>query len=131
MILVTLALAALARWYLPNTHDAGALWQQVTIVYIKELTTWLSCALCFFAFRVLFDKPSKISLYLTDSTYTIYLFHHLGVVVLGFLSLGLSVHVYFKFLLVVLLVSCYTLCMHHFLVSRFKVLRLLFNGKSG
>jgi glucan biosynthesis protein C len=67
--------------------------------------------------------------YLSDASYTIYLFHQVFVVLFGVLLLGVPISIYLKYPVIVLGSIAATLVIHHFLILRVGVLRLMFNGK--
>jgi glucan biosynthesis protein C len=63
------------------------------------------------------------------ASYTIYLFHHLLVVVLGDLLLPWNAAPVWKYLLIVLLALGLTMLLHHGLIARWRLTRLLLNGQ--
>lgn len=120
------AAAALILW----ASDAeGSLATKIIFNFTHGLLVWLSCFFCFALFRWLTDRPSALALYLADASYTIYLTHHLVVVALGLALLQVSISIYLKFTLVLVVTLPLTLAIHHFLILRFRLLRLMFNGK--
>ena len=125
-----LVAAIVARNLLPAPKEAASLGLQVASVYAQALSTWIACALCFALFKRLFDRPSPVFGYLSEASYTIYLFHHIGAVLAGFLLLDLALSPYLEYGIIVITVALYALIVHHFLVLRFSLIRLLFNGKS-
>ena len=97
--------------------------------YLALLVIWILCTYCFFLFKTYLNNHSKIFLYLSDASYSIYLFHHLFVVAFGLLLIQLNISIYLKFILVMLATTVVTVILHHFLVLKISLLRLLFNGK--
>ncbi|MEW6706437.1 MAG: acyltransferase family protein [Pseudomonadota bacterium] len=82
-------------------------------------------------FRRFASGPSKVFSYLSEASYTVYLFHHLTVLVLGILLMDAPLNAYVKFPIVVVSTFAIVLAIHHFLVLKIKPLRFLFNGKYG
>jgi glucan biosynthesis protein C len=63
------------------------------------------------------------------ASYTIYLFHHLLVVALGDLLLPWNAAPVWKYLLIVVLALGLTMLLHHGLIARWRMTRLLLNGQ--
>ncbi len=103
--------------------------KQATILFRFALLQWLSCHICFSAFRILLDRPSAFFRYFSDASYTIYLFHHVLTIALAGMLLNRPWPVFAKFLLVLTVCLALTLLIHEFLVRRLAVLSFLFNGK--
>ncbi|MBU2711432.1 acyltransferase family protein [Zooshikella harenae] len=102
---------------------------EVVNIYLHGLITWLACQLCFCFFSKLFNRQSRVFFYLSDASYSIYLFHHLIVISLGIWIVQLELNMYLGFSLIVVSAMLLSLCIHHFLILRLPLLRLLFNGK--
>lgn len=107
-----------SRWY--NT---------LLVAYIDSLQVWIAIALCFYLFARFFNRESKFFRLLADSSYSIYLLHHLWVVAIGLLFILLDVPAIVGCLALVVIVCAITLLTHLQLVSRNRVLSLLLNGK--
>ncbi|MFC3050804.1 acyltransferase family protein [Kordiimonas pumila] len=100
----------------------------VTNVYGGALAL-ASVHLTLFIFSRFFDRPSKLWLYLSDASYSVYLLHH-GIVILAAIGLmGTSLPVLIKFLIVCVTGFLVPLALHEYLILRIPVLRLLFNGR--
>lgn len=108
--------------------QAGVM-NQLLGAYVSGLMQWLGCHLCFCIFRMCCSRPSRFFSYLSDASYSIYLFHHLAIVATACLLLQLSVSAFLKFTIVVVLAGCVTLLIHELLIRRIPLLKLLFNGK--
>ena len=98
--------------------------------YSDAYFSWYLCIICFYVFGKYFNSPSKLFAYLSDASYSIYLFHHIFVVIIGMALIPLALSIYVKFLAVMLTAGALSLAIHHFGVLRSPVLRLLFNGKT-
>lgn len=97
--------------------------------YADAMICWSLSCLCFAFFAKLFNRESSIFRYLSDASYSIYLFHHLLVILLGMLLIPLNIPTIIKFVIIIVSVSLFSLALHHFLVLRINLLRVLFNGK--
>lgn len=96
----------------------------------RSLLVWMAVRMVFSLFRRALDTESVTFLYLSDASYTVYLTHHLIVVVLATWLLPLQIDAWIKFLLVLTTTSLLTLAIHHFLIRRSAALGYLFNGRA-
>jgi glucan biosynthesis protein C len=78
-----------------------------------------------------FKKRSPIVDSLVDASYTIYLFHHIIVVGLGYWLLGWNAPALLKFATVCLTTLAITWGIHRLFISRSRLLRFLLNGRKG
>ena len=108
-------------------HGIGA---KMVFHYFDAYISWHLCIICFYLFRKYFNSASKQFAYLSDASYSIYLFHHILVVVIGIALIPLTFNIYLKFFTLMLTAGAISLAIHHFGVLRSPVLRLLFNGKT-
>ena len=82
-----LAVAYFARGFAERlSHFA----ETVELVYLDSLSVWLCTTLCFYFFKMLFNKQSRIWLFLSDASYTVYLFHMVVVIAVGILLIRLN-----------------------------------------
>ena len=72
-------------------------------------------------------KPLQL---LSKACYTIYLFHHVIVILLGILLLNVELPAAVKFLIVATVTLVLTYGIHSFIIERYSILKLLFNGKT-
>ena len=96
---------------------------------LNSLSSWVLCYLCFIAFKQLTNKASRFFGYFSDASYSIYLFHHLLVIVYATLLYQLSIPFWFMFLLLMITTFISTLLIHHYMIRNFSILKYLFNGK--
>lgn len=96
--------------------------------YAGYLVAWSMAGLCLALFQRLFDRPSHGFLYFSNASYTIYLFHQLLVVLFAVALAGSGLNVFAKYAIVVGATFLVATVIHHYLVLRVPVLRLLFNG---
>lgn len=109
--------------------NKGGVTLNIVAVYLETLITWLSVSLCFFTFKTFFDKPSKTWLFLSDASYTVYLFHHVIVIALGLLVINHGLPGLPSMVLIIVTTLMITLCIHKYFVLKLRVASLLFNGK--
>lgn len=109
------------------SYGTGA---KILIYYANAYLTWYLCVLCFYLFRTYFNSPSNIFAYLSDASYSVYLFHHFWVVVIGILLIPLTLNIYLKFVILMTTAGAISFAIHHFGVLRSPVMRYLFNGKT-
>ena len=128
--LATLVAAVVAellhRWLitLPETRlQTFVSWGYDGIVH------WLGCHLCFSAFWWTVRRPSEFWRYCSDASYTVYLAHHLLVILIAGSLLNVAWSANAKFLTVSGLVLLATVIIHELFVRRIRVLSFLFNGK--
>jgi glucan biosynthesis protein C len=112
-----------------NSFGMKQSWQVEPLLLFEILALWVAVATCLKAFMVLFKKQTAITNALAEASYTIFLFHHLFVVVFGTLLLTVELPAGTKFLLVVSLTLLVCTSLHFKLIKRFRLLRFLFNGK--
>ena len=122
-----LACSILLQHIESNAHGLNA--ESGLRIYSTSLTCALSSHICYVLFYKFMNRDSQVFRYLSDASYSIYLFHHLCVIVFGYLLLNVSIAIGYKFLAVEIATISVTLAIHHFLILRFKTLRFLFNGK--
>jgi glucan biosynthesis protein C len=97
--------------------------------FAHALLVMLLCQCVMLLFKVLANRPSRVFHYLADASYSIYLFHHIFVVLVGIALLALPLAPVVKFLVVAAVAVAVSLAIHHFAVLRVPLLRFLFNGK--
>ncbi|MFT6260410.1 MAG: glucan biosynthesis protein C [Bermanella sp.] len=100
-------------------------------LYIKYLISWVLCFLCFLFFYKYFNKKSTFFSYLSEASYTIYLFHHLFVIFYGLILINLELNIFFKFTILVIATFSTTTLIHQYIILKFPIFRFLFNGKRG
>ncbi len=109
--------------------DNGSFFFIVVDEYLHMLYTWFAVVFCFSLFHRLFNRPSRFISRISDASYTVYLAHHLFVVVFAILLLGWNIHPLVKASLMIFVIFVITYGLHRTVIRRSSVLRLLFNGK--
>lgn len=112
--------------YLPLTNNSLL---KAFEIYIQLLSTWVATLLSFALAYLYLNLDSKIWRFLSDSSYTVYLFHHIFVVTLGIGFISLNIIPSIGIVLLILISLASTLMIHKFLITRYSVLSYLFNGK--
>jgi len=116
---------ALISW--ANTGDS--LFHNVVYGYAYALIGWSFVVITFKLFQRFFDKPSKTWTFFSDASYTIYLFHHLFVILIGMVVLHYGGGPIVGLFLIMAATFAVTVCIHIYFVSRIPLARFLFNGK--
>jgi peptidoglycan/LPS O-acetylase OafA/YrhL len=125
--LIVLLIMSSAYFYSPQIENN--LIARLVNVYSYYAIAWVLCAVCFSLFFHFLNKANKGFQYLSEASYSIYLFHQLVVIILGYLFIEINLDIYFKFILIIIFTMAITLLIHHFLVLKLPLVRLLFNGK--
>lgn len=125
-------LFALAVWgavgaYLTEGREEVA--YRAANIVATALLSWMVVRVVFSLFRDWADRPSRVFGYLSDASYSIYLFHHLTVIVIATALLPVELGAGVKFAIVLAVASALPLAIHHFLIRRSAVLAYLFNGR--
>lgn len=97
--------------------------------YLDGVLVWAFIVLIFCLFMRYFDSENKYFRYLSDASYTIYLFHHIIVVSLGLLFLKFELSPYLSILIIISLTSIATVLIHNNFIGKISLARNLFNGR--
>lgn len=122
-----LLLALVTQFLEADAHGFNT--QSLLRIYSLGLICALSSHICYVLFYRFMNRDSRVFRYLSDASYSIYLLHHICVVIFGYLLLSSSIAIGYKFLAVEIATFAVTLALHHFLILRIPLLRFLFNGK--
>jgi glucan biosynthesis protein C len=101
---------------------------RMVTAYGVFLGNWVAVYWALVAFRALLDRPSRLVAGLADAAYTIYLFHHLAVIVLAWWLRSQDLGIWVKFPLLIGVTFALTLALHLLVMRRVPLVRLLFNG---
>lgn len=126
ILLVVMAVGILAGVFF--TQDSSLLHSSVS-QYGKYLVAWSASALCFYVFRRFMSHASKVSFFISDASYTVYLVHHLLVVLIGAAAIGLGWGGGIVFVAIMLAVLGASLVIHQYGVKKSRILEFLLNGK--
>lgn len=125
LILISLVLTS----YLLSLSISSIESIRILNIYIKSATTWLLCSLIFFMFNRYMNYQSKFFTYMADASYTIYLFHHIFVILLSLYIVNLDLPITIKFILIITAAFVMSNAVHYFFIQRVSWLKWLFNGK--
>lgn len=127
--LICIAIIVASVFLASLVKGTDSLVSEIITIYLNVLTEWASILVCFFVFYRLFNKESQIGRLLSESSYSIYLLHHVLVIVLGALLIHLDVSAILGTIILILIVTAITFVLHTSIISKNKVLLFLFNGK--
>lgn len=102
---------------------------EIIHAYLQYLVVWVAVSLCFTMFYRLFNSASDTWLYLSDASYTIYLFHHIIVIAIGYLILQLEFDPLVSLFFLIIITMTISLYIHKYIILKSGIARLLFNGK--
>jgi len=108
--------------------DNPSSWVSMLTLYISHLIPWLLCLVCFFIFHSLCNSRSTAFEYLANASYSIYLFHHILIIIFSIIIIPTNINIWLKFVILVSTTYATTIFIHHFFVLKFPLMRFLFNG---
>ncbi len=121
---------AFLPWLAVNvTNNTVSLLSTLFIEYSIALQTWALTFICLGIFEKFGNKPSKLWLSLSESAYTVYIFHHVLVVTFGLFLIQHIANPAVGFVVLSLSVFLTTLIIHWGVIRRAPLLLLLFNGR--
>jgi glucan biosynthesis protein C len=118
----------LALWAHGYTRGQGFVVSEMAI-FVETIMVWLSVAVVLRLFHDLVREGSRLTRLLSESAYSVYLFHHIVVVVIGLILLDYPIGAWLKFLIVGTTSLSVAMLVHVTMIRRNRVARLLFNGK--
>ncbi|MBN9518390.1 acyltransferase family protein [bacterium] len=101
----------------------------VADVYASAALRWSTAFLCIVAFQRFANFESKLVKTISASSYTVYLFHHIIVVLVAGALLSVTLPPALKFLIVVASAFAGGFLIHSYAIRRVRFLEFLFNGK--
>lgn len=123
--LVTLPLAIFADKY---THDQNFVIEEIAL-FVEFLMVWSSVAIVLSFFYKLVKKDNLITRCLSEMAYSVYLFHHIFVVIIGMILIDYPLNAWIKFSIVCTISLSGAMFIHVMLIRNNRTVRLLFNGK--
>lgn len=104
---------------------------QIEILWLVQLgATWACVAAILAFFLRVFREGSEFTRLVSESAYSVYLFQQFFVVVFGLLLLRINVGPWLKFVFICTATFAITYMIHERFISRYRLLRVLFNGRS-
>lgn len=110
------------------SHDGHAVVRECSHL-VEILMAWICVAAVLRLFHDLVNKESALARFLSDSAYTVYLFHHIVVVVTGVFLFEYALNYWLKFAIVCILSIGSSMLIHVLLIRKSHIARFLFNGK--
>lgn len=123
--LMTLPLAVIARKY---SYDYGFVINELAL-FVQLLMTWASVAITLSLFHKFIKNSSNLTRLLNDAAYSVYLFHHVIVIMTGVALLSYPINIWLKFIIVCASSFTCSILIHVVLIRPYRVARFLFNGK--
>ena len=108
--------------------SADAMLVRVGADFLKLLAIWSAVAACFRLFHRYANAPSPTAAAMSRASYTVYLFHHLLVIVFAVVLIELGVGGLPGLIVLTTGVAGAALFIHHFIVAPSPIGRYLFNG---
>ena len=102
---------------------------QDLLIYVDAVASWTAAIALFGLFSALSGSIRVLPKDFGDMTYTLYLSHHLLVLLLGVALVGVAAPRLLEFCMIVTAVSAAGWALHAYGVRRFRPLKLLMNGK--
>ena len=96
--------------------------------FLQLLATWFAAALCFRVFHRFANRRSALMASLSGASYTVYLVHHLLVVVFGIVLIQLGIGGPLGLAILIPTVAACALLIHRHVVATSAAARYLFNG---
>lgn len=106
-------------------------WQSEALLLAHGLGAWISLGAVLGLFDRLFKSSTPFTRLISDSAYTVYLFHHLAVIAMGTALLSVALPIGLKFVIVCSVAWTAGLGIHLLVIRRVPLLRWLYNGKGG
>jgi len=125
-LLMVISFTYFSIYFIESTSNI----EKIAYHFFNASSNIFASALCFTLFYKFFNKKSKFFSFLAEASYSIYLFHHLLVVLGAIILIKLNIGGYIGFLLLFLSVTSLSLFIHHFLISKIDILAFLYNGKN-
>ncbi len=121
---------AVAGYVITHSLSAEAgLLQKVMVYYIKTFSVLYIGSLTFRFFMRFLNKQSKWLYFFAESSYTIYLIHHVLVIYFASLLIQYNIGGFLGFVVLSCSVTMLSFLFHVFLIKKSKTLMLLYNGK--
>lgn len=121
-----LLLSAVIIKYVENFHDIE---YRLIYYYFKYLGIWFISSLAFTIFYKYFNFQSKLIFQISDASYSIYLIHHILVIIFGLFVIYLNVDFYIGILIVFTFSTFLSYILHKKLILSHKLFQLFINGK--
>lgn len=108
-------------------HESSTLVKALRLV-AEVVLVWMIIRALFALFQRFANRPSPAVRYLSDASYSVYLFHHVVVIMAATWLVPVALPASMKFLIVLATAAVVSLSVYHLLIRRSAVLSYLFNG---
>lgn len=98
-------------------------------LFVELLMIWICIGAALHIFHRVFQSDSWLTRFLSDASYSIFLFHHVFVVFLGVIFTRIALGPGTKFVIISSVTLAITIAIHLLLIHRYTILSLAFNGK--
>lgn len=98
-------------------------------LFCEQLMIWICVATVLRLFHDFVRRDHAVTRFLSDIAYSVYLFHHILVVIIGVALANVALGAWPKFLIVSSIGLAVPILVHVMVIRRSRVARLLFNGK--
>jgi glucan biosynthesis protein C len=112
-----------------NTSGGNGMLEKIFHFYTKDLISWIILNYCFCFFYRFLNHNSLILKFLSNASYTIYLFHHIIVIILGYYLIQFNMAPIMKAGIILIITLFITAIIHIKIVNRYRPVQFLFNGK--
>jgi len=114
---------------LNNVEKFVGFYPIIVDAYLRDFIVWMSIVLIFNVFFRFFNQSSITWKFLSEASYSIYLFHHFFVVLIGLILIYFGIPNLLGMAIIIIATTILSLLLHKYLVCKVKVLRFMFNGK--
>lgn len=128
-LLIDFIVIIVAYTLMKNCEARNEIEYKVVYYYSKALGTWYMASMSFGIFKNFFNYKSEFLYKISDSSYTIYLVHHILVIIIGMLWIKLDLNFIVGLPLLFIIVVVMSYSFHRKVVLNFNVLKFLINGK--
>jgi len=122
-------LIVISSLYFLNDYIKSNDYSVIITKYLHYIYVLFFVIFVFNVFMKFFNAESTFWLYMSNASYTIYIFHHLIVISLGVLLSKSTFNANILLLFVIIATFLLCLAIHHFFILKFKLLSFMYNGK--
>lgn len=127
--ILSISIIAVALFASSKLDASAGISQAITIQYLKVLVIWFSTSLCFHIFMKYANTHSPAFMFLSDASYSVYLFHHVFVISIGLFLIQVGLGGFTGLMTLIISITLITFVIHKYIISKFSILRYLYNGK--
>jgi len=128
-IFVSLTIVVVAFIIFTTIKGIEAKEYKIVYFYFKGLATWFTASLAFTLFKKYLNRKSEVIFKISDASYTIYLVHHVLVIILGIVFINLELNFIIGLPTLFTTVVLFSYFFHRKIVLKIGFLQLLLNGQ--